>query len=45
MITMHYGTFDLCDEPMAKPLEWMQKIAADHPGEVIFLKTGEVLPL
>ena len=45
MIPMHYGTFDLSDEPMAEPLQWMRRIAYDHPEEVLFLTTGEVINL
>ena len=43
MIPMHYGTFDLSDEPMGEPLEWMEKIAAEHSGEIQFVTTGNVL--
>ena len=42
MIPMHYGTFDLSDEPMEEPLEWMKKIAAGHPDDIRFLTTGSV---
>ena len=45
MIPMHYGTYRLTDEPLDEPLQWMQKIAAEHPGKVCFLKAGEVLTL
>jgi L-ascorbate metabolism protein UlaG (beta-lactamase superfamily) len=43
MIPMHYGTFDLADEHLDEPLKWIQKIAEDHPGEILFLKPGEIL--
>ena len=43
MIPMHYGTFDLADEHLDEPLKWIQKIAENHPGEILFLKPGEVL--
>ncbi len=42
MIPMHYGTYKLTDEPLDEPLAWMQKIAAEHPGKICFLKAGEV---
>jgi len=45
MIPIHYGTFRLSDEPLDEPLAWMEKIAADHPNQIKFLKNGEVLTL
>ncbi len=45
MIPMHYGTFRLSDEPIDEPLEWMERIASEHPGEIRFLRSGEVLEL
>ncbi len=43
MIPMHYGTFNLTDEPLDEPLQWMQKIDEKNPNKIIFLKAGEVL--
>jgi len=42
MIPMHYGTFDLSNEPMNEPYQWVQqefrkepqKLALIHPGEI-----------
>ena len=45
MIPMHYGTFDLSDEPMDEPLHWMELIAAKNPNEISFLNVGEVFTL
>ena len=38
MIPMHYGTFDLSDEPMGE-------MAAEHLDDIRFLTTGQVLSL
>jgi L-ascorbate metabolism protein UlaG (beta-lactamase superfamily) len=40
MIPMHYGTFDLSDEPMQEPLE---KINAMHRDDILPLRIGEKL--
>jgi len=40
---MHYGTFNLTDEPLDEPLEWIEKIAEENPGKIRILKPGEVL--
>src|SRR5690606_28465950 len=32
MIPMHYGTFDLSDEPMSEPLSMLRKIEQEMPG-------------
>ena len=45
MIPMHYGTFDLSDEPLDEPLEWMEQIAEKNPTEICFLNVGEVFIL
>jgi len=45
MIPMHYGTFNLSDEPLDEPLQWMQEINKKHPGKISFLNAGEVLAL
>ena len=45
MIPMHYGTFDLTDEPLDEPLLWMQEIATKNPNKICFMKAGEILTL
>jgi len=45
MIPMHYGTFDLTDEPLDEPLQWMQEIDQKNPEKICFMKAGEVLKL
>ena len=45
MIPMHYGTFDLSDEPLDEPLKWMKLIAAENSDDICFLKAGEILTL
>lgn len=45
MIPMHYGTFDLTDEPLDEPLQWMQEIDKKHPNKISFLNVGKVLRL
>ncbi len=42
LFPMHYGTFDLSDEPLDEPFERMKKIALAHPEQVHFLTTGAV---
>jgi L-ascorbate metabolism protein UlaG (beta-lactamase superfamily) len=43
LIPMHYGTFDLSDEPLGEPEQRLRKIAG--PEEVTFLTIGEKFPL
>jgi len=45
MVPMHYGTFDLSDEPLDEPLKWMKQIAAENSDDICFLKPGEILTL
>ena len=42
MVPMHYGTFNLTDEPLDEPLQWIEKIVKENPGEIVVLKGGEV---
>lgn len=42
MVPMHYGTFDLSDEPMSEPLKILRKIQQERPGaEIRYLIPGE----
>lgn len=47
MVPMHYGTFDLSDEPLGEPLRLMRSIHDENNlnGEIIFSKIGESRPL
>ncbi len=47
MIPMHYGTFDLADEPKGEPRRWLQRLLEDGKihGEVSILDIGECLAL
>lgn len=45
MIPMHYGTFELSDEPLDEPLQWIDKISKSNPGKIEILKAGEVLSI
>jgi len=42
LIPMHYGTFDLSDEPLGEPEQRLREIAG--PEEVTFLTIGEKFP-
>jgi len=43
IIPMHYGTFDLSDEPMGEPEQRMRAVCP--PEDVTFLNIGEKFPL
>ncbi|PLK45457.1 MBL fold metallo-hydrolase [Emticicia sp. TH156] len=47
MIPMHYGTFDLADEPLGDPLRVLKRLESDGEinGELEALKVGEVLKI
>ncbi len=47
MIPMHYGTFDLSDEPLGDPLRVLKKLEEQDAihGDLKALKVGEVLSL
>ena len=44
MFPMHYGTFDLSDEPLGEPLRWLKNIATENSlsGEIIFSDIGSI---
>lgn len=44
LVPMHYGTFDLSDEPLGEPERLLREIAATS-GKVDFLTIGESIPL
>jgi L-ascorbate metabolism protein UlaG (beta-lactamase superfamily) len=43
-IPMHYGTYDLADEPMGEPIRKVRAMAAEEKlqGELVELKVGEI---
>ncbi len=45
LIPMHYGTFDLSDEPISQPLTLLKKLADDHKinAKILPLNVGENL--
>jgi L-ascorbate metabolism protein UlaG (beta-lactamase superfamily) len=45
LIPMHYGTFDLTDEPLGEPLEWLQREAAETgvQSKIKPLSVGETM--
>lgn len=45
MIPMHYGTFDLSDEPLSDPIKTLQRLEVDQhvEGQVDNLNPGEML--
>jgi L-ascorbate metabolism protein UlaG (beta-lactamase superfamily) len=46
-VPMHYGTYDLSDEPLGEPLRWLRRIEADGKirGQLQVLDVGEVFRL
>ncbi len=46
-VPMHYGVFDLADEPMSEPITWLRKIAKDNGlnGRLKELAVGEIWKL
>lgn len=44
LIPIHYGTFDLSDEPLSEPLEWFEKLIAEnrYPFSPRIVKIGEI---
>ena len=47
LIPMHYGTFDLADEPLGEPHRWLSQIKADGKinGELKLLEIGELMSI
>lgn len=47
LIPMHYGTFDLADEPIGEPLRWLKQLEKDGKinGELHALRPGEVFAI
>jgi L-ascorbate metabolism protein UlaG (beta-lactamase superfamily) len=47
MIPMHYGTFDLTDEPPGEPVRWLKRLVSENrvKGEVKIPDVGEVLEI
>lgn len=45
MIPMHYGTFDLADEPLGEPIRWLQRLIEEGgvKGEVRIPDVGEIV--
>jgi L-ascorbate metabolism protein UlaG (beta-lactamase superfamily) len=45
MIPMHYGTFDLSDEPVGEPIRILKSLEEQNKinGELVILKAGEIL--
>ncbi len=45
LIPIHYGTFDLADEPLGEPLTWLKRIEAEKKinGELRTPDVGEVI--
>jgi L-ascorbate metabolism protein UlaG (beta-lactamase superfamily) len=43
MIPMHYGTFDLADEPLGEPFRQISEIKLNSEDDIQILKVGEVL--
>jgi len=45
MIPMHYGTFDVSDEPFGEPYRWITSLEKDVQGTLKCLEIGEFLAL
>jgi len=45
LIPMHFGTFDITDEPIGEPIRWLNKLAKARSfhGDVQILDVGEIL--
>lgn len=45
LLPMHYGTFDLADEPIGEPFRQMTEIKAKTNDHIVLLNVGEVFKL
>ena len=45
MVPMHYGTFDVSDEPFGEPYRWITSLESEVRGQLKCLEIGEFLPL
>ncbi|MEI6411875.1 MAG: MBL fold metallo-hydrolase [Bacteroidota bacterium] len=45
LLPMHYGTFDLSDEPFGEPFRWMKGLESSVQGGLCLAIPGEVVPL
>ncbi|WP_210490520.1 MBL fold metallo-hydrolase [Rufibacter aurantiacus] len=47
LVPMHFGTFDLSDEPLGEPVRWLKRLEAqgEIPGKLRILDIGEAMPL
>jgi len=45
LIPMHFGTFDISDEPTGDPIRWLNRLikARTFHGDVQILDVGEIL--
>ncbi len=46
-LPMHYGTFDLADEPRGEPIRWLKRLESENRigGKLIVPEIGEIVPL
>jgi L-ascorbate metabolism protein UlaG (beta-lactamase superfamily) len=44
---MHYGTFDLSDEPRGEPMRWLKRLESENKikGKLIAPEIGEIVVL
>jgi len=45
MIPMHYGTFDISNEPLGEPIRRLRHAASGLKGGLCELRSGDILPL
>ncbi len=45
-IPIHYGTYDLADEPVGEPIRWLKKLSDENRFQKLLMPgVGEVIPL